>query len=79
MNEVGKQIGVAIVGTGLIAKFHANAVKASAKLRLVACVDIDRARAEAFAAEQGCAPYTDLDAALGRADVGMVAVATPQG
>jgi len=74
-----KTIGVVIVGTGLIARFHANAVKASAKLRLVACVDIDRARAEKFAAEYGCAASDDLEAALGRADVGMVSVATPSG
>jgi len=72
-------IGVAIVGTGLIARFHANAVKASDKLRLVACVDIDPARAEKFAAEYGCAAFTDLEAALSREDVGMVSVATPSG
>ena len=72
-------LGVVIVGTGLIAKFHANAVKASGKLRLAACVDIDRARAERFAAEHGCTAYADLDAALAGEDVGMVSVATPSG
>ena len=72
-------IGVAIVGTGLIARFHANAVKASAKLRLVACVDVDGGRAEKFAAEFGCDAYTDIDAALSRPDVGMASVATPSG
>ena len=72
-------LGVVIVGTGLIAKFHANAVKASGKLRLAACVDIDRARAERFAAEHVCTAYADLDAALAREDVGMVSVATPSG
>ena len=56
MNMTGEKestTGVAIVGTGLIARFHADAVKASGKLRLVACVDIDRDRAERFAAEHG--------------------------
>ena len=72
-------IGVVIVGTGLIARFHANAVKASRKLRLVACVDIDKGRAEKFAAEYGCTAYDGLDAALAREDVGMVSVATPSG
>ena len=72
-------VGVVIVGTGLIAKFHANAVKASGKLRLAACVDIDRARAERFAAEHGCTAYDDMDAALAREDIGMASVATPSG
>ena len=72
-------IGVVIVGTGLIARFHANAVRASVKLHLVACVDIDRGRADRFAAECGCAAYDDLDAALAREDVGLVSVATPSG
>ena len=79
MGEFKDKTGVVIVGTGLIARFHANAVEASDRLRLVACVDVDRARAEAFAAERGCAPYTDLDEALARGDVGIVSVATPSG
>lgn len=71
--------GVAIVGTGLIARFHANAVKASARLRLVACVDVDEARARNFAEEFGCAAYSDVDEALSREDVGLALVATPSG
>ena len=76
---MAEKIGVVIVGTGLIARFHANAVKASGKLRLVACVDIDKDRADKFAAEYGCTASDDLDAALAREDVGMVSVATPSG
>ena len=78
-NTKDRALGVVIVGTGLIARFHANAVKASEKLRLVACVDIDRARAEKFAGEHGCEAYADLDQALSRGDAGMVSVATPSG
>ena len=70
-----QKTGVVVVGTGLIARFHAQAVKASAKLELVAAVDLVRERAEKFAAEFGCAAYEDVDAALSRPDAGMVSVA----
>ena len=78
-DEKESTTGVAIVGTGLIARFHADAVKASDRLRLVACVDIDRDRAGRFAAEHGCDAAMDIDDALARPDVGMVTVATPSG
>ena len=74
-----QKTGVVVVGTGLIARFHARAVKASAKLELVAAVDLVRERAEKFAAEFGCAAYEDVDAALSRPDAGIVSVATPSG
>jgi len=80
-NENGKRetTGVAIVGAGLIARFHANAVKASSKLHLVACVDKDIDRARRFAEEHGCEASIDLEATLARPEVGMVTVATPSG
>ena len=74
-----QRLGVVVVGTGLIARFHAQAVRASARLDLVAAVDVVRERAEKFAAEFGCAAYTDADAAMSRPDVGMASVATPSG
>ena len=61
--KAGKR-GVAIVGTGLIARFHAQAVKASEKVELVAAVDIAKDRVEKFAAEFGCRAFSDLAAAL---------------
>ena len=81
VNEYGKcgTTGVVIVGAGLIARFHANAVKASSKLHLVACVDNDFDRAKRFAEEHNCEVSIDLDATLARPDVGMVTVATPSG
>ena len=76
--KAGKR-GVAIVGTGLIARFHAQAVKASEKVELVAAVDIAKDRVEKFAAEFGCRAFSDFDAALAGGDVGLVTVATPSG
>ena len=74
-----EQIGVAIVGTGLIARFHAQAVNASAKLRLAVVVNPIEGQGESFAAEFGVPLMRDYDEALSRPDVGMVLVATPSG
>ena len=71
--------GVALVGTGLIARFHALAVNASAKLKLVAAVNPIAGQGEAFAAEFGVPLIRDYDEALSRPDVDMVLVATPSG
>lgn len=76
---VNGQIGVAIVGTGLIARFHAQAVNASAKLRLAVVVNPIEGQGESFAAEFGAPLVRDYDEALSRPDVGMVLVATPSG
>lgn len=71
--------GFAIAGTGLIAKFHARAVGDTPGARLVAVCGRDRARAEAFAAEFGCAACDSLETVLARSDVDVLAVATPSG
>ena len=71
--------GVVIVGTGLIARFHAQAVKASGRLELAAVVNPHRDRAEAFADAFGCKAFASLDEALAAEDVGLVTVATPSG
>jgi len=71
--------GFAIVGTGLIAKFHARAVGDTPGARLVAVCGRDRARAEAFAAEFGCAACDSLETMLARPDVDVLTVATPSG
>lgn len=72
-------IGVAVIGTGLIARFHAQAVNASAKLKLVAFVNPTEGHGDEFAAGFGVPLYRDYDEAISRADVGMVLVATPSG
>ena len=73
------QIGVVLVGTGLIARFHAQAVQASRKLRLVAAANPAPGHGDAFAAEFGVPILRDYDEAMSRPDVGMVLVATPSG
>ncbi|MBO5939680.1 MAG: Gfo/Idh/MocA family oxidoreductase [Kiritimatiellae bacterium] len=72
-------VGVVIIGTGLIARFHAQAVNNSGKLKLVAVVHPVEGRGDEFAAEFGVPLIRDYDEAISRDDVGMVLVATPSG
>jgi predicted dehydrogenase len=73
--------GVAIVGCGMIARFHARALAEVPGARLVAVADSDGARAQKFADELGLRDraYTDLAAFFALPDVDMVIVATPSG
>jgi len=67
-------LGVAIIGCGLIGRKRAATLGGA---RLVACADLDRARAEALACTTTAVEVTDdWRAAIGRADVDIVVVAT---
>ncbi len=72
-------LGLAIVGCGRIAHFHARAIASrSARARLVAAVDPDLARAREFAAQHGApAAVADLADALANPAVGGVVVCSP--
>lgn len=69
----------AIVGTGGIAAAHAAAVRGEAgRVELVAAVDVDAAKAAAFAAEHGVpAVYAELDVMLEREGPDLVLLCTP--
>ena len=71
--------GVMIVGTGLIARFHAQAVKASSKLELRGFCGRTKEKAAALAAEFGGEAFDDLDAALVAPGTGLALVATASG
>lgn len=71
--------GVMIVGTGLIARFHAQAVKASSKLELRGFCGRTKEKAAALAAEFGGEAFDDLDAALAAPGTGLALVATASG
>ena len=75
---MGRKIGFAIAGTGMIARVHARAVQAIGA-RLVAVCSRQLSRAEAFAAEFGCAAYADLTAMLALPEVDILLIATPSG
>ena len=71
--------GFGIVGTGMIAHFHAKAIQAMAGGRVVACFNQNLEKANAFATEYGCTAYSTLDELLADQEVGVVTICTPSG
>ena len=81
MTASEQTLGAAIVGCGMIARFHARALAEVPGTRLVALVSRKEAGARAMAEELGlsCDLYTDLGGVLARPDVHVVIVTTPSG
>jgi predicted dehydrogenase len=75
------ELGCAIVGCGMIARFHARALAEVPDARLLALVSRRRDSAATLATELGlsCDLYTDLAPVLARPDVQVVIVTTPSG
>jgi UDP-N-acetyl-2-amino-2-deoxyglucuronate dehydrogenase len=71
--------GFGIVGTGIIAAMHADAIATLPGARLVAVTDVASHAASAFAAARRCATEPGLDALLARPDVDVVCVCVPSG
>ena len=71
------EIRVALLGAGYIASWHADAIRATPGLRLVAVCDRSEAAARKLAASYGIACYTDLDALIGSGCCDAVHVLTP--
>src|SRR5262249_8834979 len=73
--------GCAIVGCGMIARFHARALADVPGARLVALVSRKVENARKMAGELGlaCDCYADLAPVLARRDVDIVIVTTPSG
>jgi UDP-N-acetyl-2-amino-2-deoxyglucuronate dehydrogenase len=74
-------LGCAIVGCGMIARFHARALAEIPGTRVVALVGRSRDNAEKMRQELGldCAVATDLGDVLARKDVDIVIITTPSG
>ncbi len=79
-------VGCVIIGTGLIAKFHASAVMSSKKLHLVGVCSRSKERAHEFIAaledeetRRNCRSFDNPDEALSFSGVGLCLVATASG
>src|SRR5580704_15017548 len=71
--------GFGIVGTGVIAAMHADAIATLPGARLVAVTDVATRAATAFVEARGGVAEPDLDALLARGDVDVVCVCVPSG
>jgi predicted dehydrogenase len=71
--------GLGIIGTGVIAAMHAEAIATLPDARLVAITDVDAGSAAAFADARGCAAEPDLDTLLARGDIDVACVCVPSG
>lgn len=71
--------GFGIIGTGMIAHFHAKAIAAIPGAKLVGCYDRVPGRAAEFGKEYYCQGYEDFDAFLKNPDIQIVTICTPSG
>lgn len=72
-----KPIGFGILGAGLIAPFHAKAVRDTKGGKLIAVCDMARERADKLGAEFGCKVYYSLDDMLQDPAIDAVNIALP--
>jgi UDP-N-acetyl-2-amino-2-deoxyglucuronate dehydrogenase len=71
--------GFGIIGTGVIASIHAQAIASLPDARLVAVTDREHERGKSFAAAHDCVAEPDLDSLLARHDLDVVCVCVPSG
>ena len=76
---MNNEIGFGIVGTGMIAKVHAEAIAAIPGARLVAVCGREEASTRAFAGEFGAAALTDYTQFLAYPGLQVVNLCTPNG
>ncbi len=72
-------IGFGIIGTGMIARFHAAAIKEIRGAKLVGCFNSTTEKAKTFAQNHQCIAYDSLDAMLANPDINIVTICTPSG
>lgn len=71
--------GFGLVGCGVIAPTHAEAIKRLPNAKLLAVCDLDADAAKACATDFEAEPYTDLDEMLARDDIHICNILTPSG
>ena len=68
-----------VVGSGLIADFHARAIADLPNARLTGCCDVISERAEKLAEKYGAKAFADYEAMTRSDEVDIVTIATPSG
>jgi predicted dehydrogenase len=72
-------IGFGIVGTGMIAKFHAEAINHLEGAKLVACQSRRLEVAQEFAGKYNIIAYQSLEEMLANPDIHIITICTPSG
>jgi len=70
-------LGFGLLGAGLVAPFHAQAIQASRRARLVGAADLDQARLARLTGEFNCQAYSSVDEMLADPAIQVVNVLTP--
>lgn len=78
MNNKNK-IGFGIIGCGMIAKWHAEAVVSIGDAYLVGAADTDVGRAQSFSADYGCQAFPDADSLIACPEVDVLCICLPSG
>ena len=73
------QVGFGIIGAGMIASWHAEAIKSLANCRLAGVYDPVFPAAQILAEKFGCQSFDSLDKLLACKDIQAVTIATPSG
>src|SRR5262245_22292934 len=79
---MSRPIGFAIVGCGMIARFHARALQDVPGTRVVALVSRKRENAEKVLAETNtprCEIFSEIESALRQPELDVVIITTPSG
>ncbi len=79
MSASSSPIGFAVIGSGMISQFHADAMRQVPGAELRAVFDLVPARAQAFAAKNGCAAVSSIDELVRDPAIQAVSVTTPSG
>lgn len=74
-----KPIGFAVIGTGMIAEVHAQAIKEVPEAKLVAVWSRSGEKRKEFAAQMGCRTAEKLEDLVADPEIQAVTVATPSG
>ena len=76
---ISQDLGFAIIGTGMVARYHATAIAQTPGARLVAVCASSPERVEAASARFGVPATNDYTTLLARPDVDVVCICTPSG
>ncbi len=77
--QIERNMGIGIVGCGMIAEFHAQAINAIRYAHLSCVFSRHQENANRLAAKYQCKAYSDYESFLQHSDLDIITIATPSG